>query len=240
MYHKKNKKCSKNLEIPPPPDVSCKELTGIPKTENRVGKSSKTNFMRKIIMLLFCGILLHNNTFSKPNSLAFINSSEELVERLAADKDFQEFSVFSIHLFAKLKSTNLIDLFKEVKKMGSLEKVATKEYLLKTGFNSVQEIRNSFSKLGSYLQNIRTKFPELIDGPNKEIILIKALEILKESKFYGETITTKAVFPVEWCWSLYVICSMNCFIEYSCCFELLAACESACSSGMGLCSLFAD
>lgn len=160
----------------------------------------------------------------------------DLSDRLAADKDFQEFSFLIYEFTGKTQATNsgklLLNYFEQ--KNSSEE---TNSLLTNLGYSSQNDFNAFWKKIYRLKSAFQTNFSELTNmGNAKEILEVAAQKVAVEKEF-----SKKAKYPASWCWAAWVAqmatCNLVCAGEPESCW---LACYAFASSGAGLCFLFAD
>jgi hypothetical protein len=150
--------------------------------------------------LVFIGLLLIapplvSNLSARTNYLRILHASNDLSERLAADKDFQDYVFFSYELTGKVLATQSAKLFKKV-----FDKIASKDeeskLLNNLGFDDRNELNRYLYTNLLKANSFYNKFSELRSLTNSsEIILSAARKVVTDNK-----LETKVVYRPLTCW----------------------------------------
>lgn len=169
----------------------------------------------------------------------------DLSDRLAADKDFQEFSFLIYEFTGKTQATKsgklLLNYFEQ--KNSSEE---TNTLLTNLGYSSQNDFNAFWKKIYRLKSAFQTNFSELASmGNAKETLEVAAQKVAVEKEF-----SKKAKLPAAVCWTLLAaelgICSIyvcnaqgldNCGCPWELC---MGVCTAAAITYSGICFLFAE
>ncbi len=137
------------------------------------------------------------NAKSLPAFSISLSPTNDLSERLAADKDFQQFSFLIYEFTGKVQATKsgklLINYFEY--------KNTTEEASIlfsNLGFASSEKFNEYWKKIYQLKLNFQTKFPELISLNNPREILEVAAKKVAMNKVFSEIST----LPTAICWAI--------------------------------------
>lgn len=159
-----------------------------------------------------------------------------LSERLAADKDFQDFSLYVYSLFGKLKETKSSHLFKRF-----VSNAATEADLAilagNLGYTGKKDFFKSLERLALLKTEVTCKFPELMEGTESINKVIESAALKVVEKIKKPELTTAECW-LYWTTGLFA-CSQYCaYVEdYDTCWW---SCSAAMSAAAGMCMLEAD
>jgi hypothetical protein len=151
--------------------------------------------MRKLIIAFICMVLLQTNSFAKPPLPPYSPVTSDLSEKLAADKDFQEFTLVFYFLTKKIKEANigtqLVKYFNQSATALEREKIASI-----FGYNSDEKFRVFLLNTALRGVELGKKFPELKEyEKNKQSIT--------QAGHMALSVTLKTFRDPAACWDMY-------------------------------------
>lgn len=195
--------------------------------------------MRKIlygggVLILLSFLVTTANAKSLPSFSLTLSPTNDLSDRLAADKDFQEFAIGVYNLIAKIQETKSGNLFVKYFQ-NSISEEDQLKLLTALGYSTNNEFR-SFLKV-TYEKNlsVNARF-KLLSIDNAKLAIEQAADkVVKE--------ILKPVHTVADCWLLFVsgmsACFQGCPFSYDpeACYDY---CYALVISSSSTCFLFAD
>lgn len=150
---------------------------------------------------------------------------ENLVDRLAADKDFQELTLFTYNLSKSLSDKNTIALFRKYLK-SNLNSTEESKLLNAFGFSKIDELTNFLANYQGLLSKSQKKFPEILNEQNRQDLGEAALKVMSDKKYFTITLGD--------CWVILLASMSMCAAEYGgtsdywLCLDAALALYSAC------------
>ena len=161
--------------------------------------------------------------------------TNDLSDRLAADKDFQNFTMSVYCFLENIKTSDCAGLFKKYfsKELTIQEK---EDFIFRSGFVTEEEFINTCKEIYSQKVAITTKFPELLIPDNESTVKVAALKVAS-NKLQNIKLRTLD------CWTLFcagvLACNINCAIYYpDNYYQCWEGCFNVVSASWGLCQLF--
>ncbi len=193
-----------------------------------------------LVLFSFLTVVSNAKNYSAISISSLITN--DLSDRLAADKDFQEFSFLIYDFTAKVRTTKSGELVLNYFGKKTTEE-ESKTMLDKLGFFSKSEFQNYWKKIYQLKASFQSKFTELHDLPDvSEIVKIAAQRVALEKGFYKNSNSAK--LPASVCWLNLVVETNNCTLIW--CYNAedwegcMAACVALSIASSGICFLFAD
>lgn len=187
------------------------------------------------VLLILSFLALTANAKSHPvkSTSPFTN---DLSDRLAADKDFQEFSYSIYQLVGKLQATKTGIIFQKYFQH-SISDVELSTLLSSLNFSSKDEFTMFIRKTILLKSEIVCKFPELANSNNK--LFVESAAKKTSANF------VKPIHTTGDCWVLFLsalsACTQGCAIYYPSDWEAcIDWCYGSVIAGSGLCFLLAD
>lgn len=112
---------------------------------------------------------------------------ENLVDRLAADKDFQELTFFTYNLSNSLGDKNTVALFRKYLK-SNLNSTEETKLLNAFGFSKSEELTSFLANYQGLLSKSQIKFPEILNAQNKPDLGKAALKVMADKKYFTVTL----------------------------------------------------
>lgn len=134
------------------------------------------------MLILLSFLVTTANAKSLPSFSLTLSPTNDLSDRLAADKDFQDFALGVYNLVAKIQRTKTSTLFANYlnRTISTEEKII---FLEKTGYQTEQELISFFVNNNNHKTAFNTKFPALHKIDDSKIVLVEAFKIVVKNFF---------------------------------------------------------
>ncbi len=160
-------------------------------------------------------------------------------DRLAADKDFQQFAFLTYELIGKVQESKSEKLLQAVLENRNSEQEA-QTLLANLGFSTIVEFKNYWQNVYQLRYNFRTKFSEDFNNVDVKATIEQAVKKISPNQLFLKA----KKLPAYVCWGVFTATLAGCQIIwcngsedwYSC----MSSCAALATSEMSLCYLFAD
>lgn len=192
-----------------------------------------------VLVILSFFVTIVNAKPATLTAISITSPTSDLSDRLAADKDFQDFAFMIYEFSARTQSTKsgklVLNYFEH-----KITDEETKTMLGNLGFVSQTDFNAFWKKIYELKLSFQKEFPELVNLENaKEIVETAAQKVALEKDF-----SKLSKYPTSYCWealaaqlSFCMIVVCNGASDWENC---MAACTAIAITGSGLCFLLAD
>jgi hypothetical protein len=167
---------------------------------------------KKIVMaiaILFCSIFTIAGSHISTSITTKLPCTDDLATQLAKDKDFQTFCLKTFLISSKIQSSNSRELIQRLVNHEATNAEINK-LLSNLNFKNLQALKNYANEIIVAKQNLKSKYPALINLKNRKEIIGTAINLNETLKKYIESSKTSYTYPPEDCLSLLALANL-CF-----------------------------